>query len=89
MIQNLGKTHLFFTVSSLKTTRKTSAGPGYQFLFWGEIFALGDKRKGAAPILHRIFIFFRKLAQSQHISRTKEKHKAEVTRFRQEVLGCR
>ncbi len=60
MIENLGKTHLFFTVSSLKTTRKTSAGPGYQFLFLGEIFALGDKRKGAAPILHRIFFFWEK-----------------------------
>ncbi len=83
MIQNLGKTHLFFTVSSLKTTRKTSAGPRYQFLFWGEIFAFGDKRKRAAPILHMIFFFLRKLAQSHHISRMKGKHKAEVTRFRQ------
>jgi hypothetical protein len=45
MIQNLGKTHLFFTVSSLKTTKKTSTGPGSQFLFWGEIFALAKTRK--------------------------------------------
>jgi hypothetical protein len=34
-----------YTVSSLKTTRKTSAGPGSQFLFWDEIFALAKTRK--------------------------------------------
>jgi hypothetical protein len=33
------------TVFSLKTTKKTSAGLGSQFLFWGEIFALAKTQE--------------------------------------------
>jgi hypothetical protein len=85
MIQNLGKTHLFFTVSSLKTTRKTSAGPGVlgtNFFFGVKSLHLVTEEKGLHQYYTGLF-FLRKMAQSHHISRTKENHTAEFTRFRQ------
>jgi len=82
MIQNLGKLTYFSQFPVWKPLGKQAMVLGTNFFFGAKSLHLVTKEKG----LHQSyigFIFLRKMAQSHRISRTKEKHKAEFTRFRQ------
>jgi hypothetical protein len=55
---------------------------GPNFFFGAKFLHLVTKEKGLHQSYTGLF-FLRKMAQSDHISRTKKKHKAEFTGFRQ------